>query len=378
MARRLAGFRALGHEVLVVAWGEAVEGALDGAEVLPIGGSVAAWGWRLLNLARAPWYGAARIPWPWVTARVLARARGFAPDLVWVEGVHGGWLARRLARRCGVPLVYRAHNIEHRYLAAQARLATGRRRWALWLGTWGLRRAEVRLQRAAARVWDISGEDLEWWRARGLAHGGWLPPLAAGLGTPALAAGLGTPPVAGASGAGDGGRDVDLVYVGGLDNPANRDGLMWFLRAVMPRVRAALGEVSLVVAGRAPDAVLGAAVMAAGGVLVADPGDVDAVFARGRVMVNPVRHGSGVNIKTIDMLGTGRVVVTTPVGARGLPAEAVAALQVAGTAEAFAGAVAAAVLGARAGVADCDRAGMMARVFGIDGLAAALAEWEAA
>lgn len=356
MARRVAAFRALGHEVLVVAWG--AEGAPGVDVALPIGGSVAAAGWRVLNLVRAPWYSAARIPWPWVTARVEARVAAFAPDLVWVEGVHGGWLARRLARRCGVPLIYRAHNVEHRYLAAQARLARGWQRWALRLGTIGLRRAEVRLQRAAARVWDISIDDLDWWRARGMARGGWLAPLAAAV--PGGEAGC------------------DLLYVGGLNNPANREGVLWFLRAVWPRVRAVVPDVSMVIAGRAPDAGLRAAVEAAGVRLVADPDDADALWAEGRVMVNPVRHGSGVNIKTIDMLASGRAVVTTGVGARGLPGEVVAALCVADGAEEFAAAVVAAVRAARDGARGCDRGALMADVFGPGAVAAALAEWDRA
>ena len=356
MARRVAAFRALGHEVLVVAWGAA--GAVGADEVLPIGGSVAAGMWRIANLVRAPWYGAARVPWPWVTARVAARVAAFAPDLVWVEGVHAGWLAQRLARRCGVPLVYRAHNVEHRYLAAQARLACGWQRWALRLGTIGLRRAEVRLQRAAARVWDISVDDLGWWRARGLANGGWLAPVAAEV--PFAEPGF------------------DLLYVGGLGNPANREGIMWFLRAVWPRVRAVLADASLAVAGRAPDAGLRAAVEAAGGRVIADPAEVAGLWALGRVMVNPVRHGSGVNIKTIDMLASGRAVVTTGVGARGLPGEVVAELCVADGAEAFAAAVVAAVLAARGGGEMRDRGALMARVFGLGAVAAALAEWEVA
>ncbi|WP_156445660.1 glycosyltransferase, partial [Sphingomonas sp. CCH9-F2] len=92
-----------------------------------------------------------------------------------------------------------------------------------------------------------------------------------------------------------------------------------------------------------PPAALAQRVAAAGAELVADPRDAAPLFARARVMMNPILHGSGVNIKTVDMLATGRTVVTTTKGARGLPAEVVAELRTDDTPEGFADLIVAAV-----------------------------------
>ena len=71
----------------------------------------------------------------------------------------------------------------------------------------------------------------------------------------------------------------------------------------------------------------------------------------------------------LDMLMTDRPIVTTTQGTRGLPAEVVALLQVADTAEAFAAAVAGA-LGGRA--IDVLTRSRVRQQFSVDGLGAAL------
>ena len=95
---------------------------------------------------------------------------------------------------------------------------------------------------------------------------------------------------------------------------------------------------------------------------------------RARVMMNPILHGSGVNIKTVDMLATGRTVVTTTKGARGLPAEVVAELRTDDTPEGFADLIVAAVRDARAAAGGTDRAALVQRIFGAQAVADALAQ----
>lgn len=85
-------------------------------------------------------------------------------------------------------------------------------------------------------------------------------------------------------------------------------------------------------------------------------------------MLNPILHGSGVNIKTIDMLATGRPVVTTSLGARGLPADVIAELDTADTPEEFRSSI----LTALTRDASVDRSVLMDRVFGVGAVALAL------
>lgn len=372
MWRRLLAFRALGHSLFAVAWASEAAGEIPSDEamaimrvqtealvVLPIGRDLASRARRIANLPGHPSYIASRIPSRPQLEPLIARISAFAPDLIWLEGVHPSWLALELRCRLGVPLAYRAHNIEFRYIAEQARLARSwRLKFALAAGTWGLERAERQLHATADHVFDISSNDLAWWHKQGFANSEWLATQA----DPAILA------TASASAAT---RDIDLLFVGSLSSPNNVAGLQWYLDAVNPLLSAGLRP-ALTVAGRRPSAALASRLAAEGVTLIADPADVSPLFARARVMLNPILHGSGVNIKTIDMLATGRPVITTSLGARGLPSEVVAELEIADTPERFRDAI----LAALARPHSVDRAAMIDRIFGTGAVAAALATCE--
>jgi glycosyltransferase involved in cell wall biosynthesis len=47
--------------------------------------------------------------------------------------------------------------------------------------------------------------------------------------------------------------------------------------------------------------------------------DLEHLYKRATLVINPVRYGSGLKIKTIDALAAGKCLVTTPNGAEGLP-----------------------------------------------------------
>ena len=47
------------------------------------------------------------------------------------------------------------------------------------------------------------------------------------------------------------------------------------------------------------------------------PGDLGRYYERSKVVIIPILEGSGLSIKTIECLASGRAVVTSPVGARG-------------------------------------------------------------
>lgn len=95
----------------------------------------------------------------------------------------------------------------------------------------------------------------------------------------------------------------------------NREGLTYFIEQVMPLLRASYPDMKLHVAGS-----ICRAVADHGSVIkVGYVENLAQVFERGAVSVNPVRVGTGINIKLLDALAHGIPVVTTEVGARGLP-----------------------------------------------------------
>lgn len=281
--------------------------------------------WRTVRQLAAspwlPWHAATRVPDGDELARLDEALRDFAPDLLLLEGPWFGEMVRRTAKLLSVPYVYRSHNIEHRYLRGQARAARHWRDRIAWrLACIGLERYELALMREARHVLDISQEDRAFWAARGVT-GSWLPPL------PEQA--FRDRPVQV--------QPSDLLFLGNLRTPNNIQGLRWLVAEVLPLLRARRPDVCLTVVGSRPSPELVAELNAQPGVrLRADQPDVLPWLFGARVLVNPVATGSGVQLKTLDMLMTDAPIVSRAQGLSGLPDSFAALLRIAETPAAFA------------------------------------------
>jgi glycosyltransferase involved in cell wall biosynthesis len=111
-----------------------------------------------------------------------------------------------------------------------------------------------------------------------------------------------------------------LVFVGSMDWDPNEDGVLWFLREVYPRIRQQARHVSLSIVGRSPSSRLRA--IAAGQPAVKITGwvqDVRPHLSGAEVVIVPLRVGGGTRIKIPEAMAMAKVVVSTPIGAEGLP-----------------------------------------------------------
>lgn len=116
-------------------------------------------------------------------------------------------------------------------------------------------------------------------------------------------------------------RDAEahsLLFVGNLSYVPNQDGIVWFIEAVLPRLREAVPQARLTVAGSAPAAAVRRACEAPGVTLAADPGDLAPLYARAAAAIVPLRLGSGSRIKILEAGAHGVPVVSTAKGAEGL------------------------------------------------------------
>jgi glycosyltransferase involved in cell wall biosynthesis len=114
--------------------------------------------------------------------------------------------------------------------------------------------------------------------------------------------------------------DREILFVAGFGHPPNEDGACWFVANVLPKVRARVPDAMLSIVGSNPTArvraLVGDAVR-----LMADVTDeaLYGCYGRARVGVVPLRCGAGVKLKVVEALKEGLPLVTTPVGAQGLP-----------------------------------------------------------
>lgn len=126
-----------------------------------------------------------------------------------------------------------------------------------------------------------------------------------------------------------------LVFVGSMDWLPNQDAVEFFTSSVLPAIRAQM-PVRFVVAGRNPPAFI----RALDGVHVTGTVDDIRPYLRDAdVCVVPLRVGGGTRIKIFEALSMARAVVSTSVGAEGLPVTDGRDILLANDPDAFAAAV---------------------------------------
>ena len=131
----------------------------------------------------------------------------------------------------------------------------------------------------------------------------------------------------------------EIVFVAGFGHTPNEDAAVWFVTDVLPAIRREQPDVLLSIVGSHPTGAVRA--LAGDGVAIhADVTDAElaAAYSRARVAVVPLRSGAGVKLKVVEALRAGLPLVTTPIGAQGLPGlDSVASVR--GDAASFAAAV---------------------------------------
>lgn len=131
-----------------------------------------------------------------------------------------------------------------------------------------------------------------------------------------------------------------LLFVGSFTHQPNADAVQWFVREVMPSVLKRLPGIVLTVVGPQPPKEItrlaSSSVIIAGAV---SDEELAESYRRARLVVAPLRFGAGVKGKIIQAMECDVPVVTTTVGAEGIP-DAAVALSVADDANDFAESVA--------------------------------------
>ena len=318
--RRIEAFVRLGHEVMLVNLYEPAGASAPKESELRVVDSVVARRFsfpikrsavrtisQLAGCWRVPWHAATRIPDPAEFRLLRSDVAEFKPDLFWLDGPWFGVASFQLAAELSVSVVYRSHNIEHVYLPRQARAAVRWRDRLAWMvASAGLERFEYRMLRQAQAVFDISVDDLNFWKARGVPRLHWLPPLSE------LA--LREKPSEVVPG--------DVVFVGNLGTPNNVRGVEWLIRDILPYVQNRFPRVTFRIVGSNPTPFIRGLMKSVSGVELAENvKDVQPYLFGAKVLVNPVMSGSGVQVKMLDMLMTNAPIITAHQGTKGLPDE---------------------------------------------------------
>jgi glycosyltransferase involved in cell wall biosynthesis len=113
---------------------------------------------------------------------------------------------------------------------------------------------------------------------------------------------------------------AELVFTGSMDWMPNQDAIAYMVEEILPRIRERVPNATLTVVGRNPPPAIRA--LGDGNTFITVTGsvpDVRPYLARGTVFVVPMRVGGGTRLKIYEAMAMGCPVVSTTIGAEGLP-----------------------------------------------------------
>jgi len=113
-----------------------------------------------------------------------------------------------------------------------------------------------------------------------------------------------------------------LVFTGSMDWLPNEDAILYFVDAILPLIKRECSDVSLEVVGRNPSLKLLALTKREQSVrLTGWVDDIRPFVARAAVCIVPLRIGGGTRLKIFEAMAMSKAVVSTSVGAEGLPVQ---------------------------------------------------------
>jgi sugar transferase (PEP-CTERM/EpsH1 system associated) len=133
---------------------------------------------------------------------------------------------------------------------------------------------------------------------------------------------------------------TELVFTGSMDWMANEDAVIYFAESILPSITRAVPDVSLTVVGRNPTKrLLSLAEQNRRIRVTGRVEDIRPYVARAAAFVVPIRVGGGTRLKIFEAMAMAKPVVSTTVGAEGLPVREGRELLIADDPERFAQAV---------------------------------------
>lgn len=110
-----------------------------------------------------------------------------------------------------------------------------------------------------------------------------------------------------------------LVFTGSMDWLPNEDAMIFFVREILPQIREIEPAVTLSIVGRAPTPAVTRLAEQRGITVTGRVDDVRPHVGAASVYVVPLRIGGGTRLKIFEAMAMGKAVVSTTVGAEGLP-----------------------------------------------------------
>lgn len=228
-------------------------------------------------------------------------------DIIQCEGLLFSYYIDEIRSITDIPLILRAHNVEHRIREMMAELATVPvEKDYLKILARRLRKRELFALKLFDAIIPISEPDFQWFKSAAPDKPMMLSETGAAVSEPVIET-VST--------------GMRVGFIGALNWQPNLDGLKWFVSGVWPRVLRSLPDATLHIAGRGATPNVKTRTSGKNIFLEGEVEDANRFVESMTVMIAPLFAGSGLRMKIIEAMSLGKTVVATPVAAEGLPVE---------------------------------------------------------
>ena len=226
----------------------------------------------------------------------------YGPDLVLLETPY--LLRYAINWRTSVPLIvdYWGTSLGQE---REFRLARGFEKAWIWLRWRSAKGSEVKYSPLVKNIVTVSKSDAEYFQ--GLAPSSTIWPIPIGMSTQTeISSRMATE------------DPYCLVFTGDMSFRPNIDAAIFFVEKILPKIRERYPKICTVLAGRDPSDAIQTLGGRAGVKVTGYVSDLCRVIEDAAVYVLPMRLGSGIRTKLLDVFRLGKALVTTSVGAEGL------------------------------------------------------------
>lgn len=234
-------------------------------------------------------------------------------DYVIIDHPQLAWLEPSISNKSQLLTI--SHNVEHElYFDTAKQSKNSLERWIYNREAVLIRDLENRLALVAQQVWTLTHHDAQYFLQQ--PHQGTIRPFD-------LPPGLAPAPTLLTS------KEFDIGIIGSWGWKPNIEGLIWFLEEVYPQLPS---DISIHIAGRGAEQLIKKYPQIQYRGFVPNAQEF---MAQAKVMAIPTLTGGGVQIKTLDAISSGTLIVATPIALRGIT-DPLATVQIAAHADEFA------------------------------------------